>query len=226
MNRWDENEPLTAEDTDASDLSAAIETRELDMSSDEDQYDEETGLTAHQKRQRRRRRRQRRKLDARIADTKSSHGIFQLGLADRNVAKRLMVNAGLILMWYFFSLSISIVSFPLSLPACPQSTHMEEANTDPFCHYSTTNGCFPRATSSFLSLFSLPASTWPSNSPFPLFCYGSSHLCARAVQKARPRTPPLKRTNRTQSSPSSSTLRASCHAVQRPPSISASATCR
>lgn len=109
--KWDEQEPLTAEDTDASDMSGpAIETRELDISSDEDQYDEETGLTAHQKRQRRRRRRQRRKLDARIADTKSSNDILQLGLADRNVVKKLMVNAGLILMWYFFSLSISIVS--------------------------------------------------------------------------------------------------------------------
>ncbi|KAJ6017073.1 hypothetical protein N7451_000452 [Penicillium sp. IBT 35674x] len=107
--KWDEQEPLTAEDTDTSDLSAAaMDTRELDISSDDDHYDEETGLTAHQKRQRRRRRRQRRKLDARIADTKSTNGIFQLGLADRNVVKKLMANAGLILMWYFFSLSISI----------------------------------------------------------------------------------------------------------------------
>ncbi|KAJ5653708.1 hypothetical protein N7490_000711 [Penicillium lividum] len=107
--KWDEQEPLTAEDTDTSDHSApAIDTRELDISSDDDQYDEETGLTAHQRRQRRRRRRQRRKLDARIADTKSFNDIFQLGLADRNVVKKLMANAGLILMWYFFSLSISI----------------------------------------------------------------------------------------------------------------------
>lgn len=119
-NNWDEQEPLTAEDTDASDLSSlAVDNRELDvMSSDDDQYDEETGLTAHQKRQRRRRRRQRKKLDARIADVKSSRYIFvQLGLADRNVVKRLLANAALILMWYFFSLSISIVSE--SSRACP-----------------------------------------------------------------------------------------------------------
>lgn len=111
-NKWDEQEPLTAEDTDASDpSSSAVETRELDnmMSSDDDQYDEETGLTAHQKRQRRRRRRQRRKLDARIADVKSTRSILQLNLADRNVVRKLFVNAGLILLWYFFSLSISIV---------------------------------------------------------------------------------------------------------------------
>lgn len=109
----DEQEPLTAEDTDVSELSGpAVENRELElMSSDDDQYDEETGLTASQKRQRRRRRRQRRKLDARIADVKSTRYAFlQLGLADRNVAKKLSINASLILMWYFFSLSISIVS--------------------------------------------------------------------------------------------------------------------
>lgn len=110
--KLDEQEPLTAEDTDVSELSTpAVDNRELElMSSDDDHYDEETGLTANQKRQRRRRRRQRRKLDARIADVKSSRYAFlQLGLADRNVAKKLAINTSLILMWYFFSLSISIV---------------------------------------------------------------------------------------------------------------------
>ncbi|KAJ6004283.1 hypothetical protein N7499_000352 [Penicillium canescens] len=102
----EEQEPLTAEeDTDASDPSSAAESLELDlMSSDDDQYDEETGLTSNQKRQRRRRRNQRRKLDARIADTKSRGDID----TDRSIVKRLGVNAALILMWYFFSLSISI----------------------------------------------------------------------------------------------------------------------
>ncbi|KAF7717746.1 Nucleotide-sugar transporter family protein [Penicillium ucsense] len=110
-NKLDEQEHLMAEDTDTSELSAsALETQELDeMSSNDDQYDEETGLTASQKRQRRRRRRQRRKLDARIADVKSSRfGLPSLGLTDRTVARKLFVNAGLILLWYFFSLSISI----------------------------------------------------------------------------------------------------------------------
>ncbi|KAJ5214927.1 hypothetical protein N7468_010606 [Penicillium chermesinum] len=109
--RWDESEPLTAEDTDTSENpSPAIDNRDLDImsSDDDDRYDEETGLTAKQKRQRRRRRRQRQKLDARIADGKSSRDIFQMNLADRNVVKRLVVNAGLILLWYIFSLSISI----------------------------------------------------------------------------------------------------------------------
>ncbi|KAJ5783626.1 uncharacterized protein N7518_009303 [Penicillium psychrosexuale] len=105
----EEQEPLTAEeDTDASDVLSAAETLELDpMSSDDDQYDEETGLTTHQKRQRRRRRKQRRKLDARIADVKS-HGTIREILSDRNVVKKLLINGGLILLWYLFSLSISI----------------------------------------------------------------------------------------------------------------------
>ncbi|EPS32009.1 hypothetical protein PDE_06968 [Penicillium oxalicum 114-2] len=109
--KLDEQEHLMAEDTDTSEVSAsALENQELDeISSDDDQYDEETGLTASQKRQRRRRRRQRRKLDARIADVKSSRfGLPSLGLTDRTIARRLFANAGLILLWYFFSLSISI----------------------------------------------------------------------------------------------------------------------
>ncbi|KAJ5343907.1 Protein of unknown function DUF250 [Penicillium brevicompactum] len=107
-NKREEQEPLTAEDTDASELSSAAESLELDpISSDDDQYDEETGLTTSQRRQRRRRRRQRRKLDARIADVKGQGNIREI-LSDRNVVKRLLINGALILMWYLFSLSISI----------------------------------------------------------------------------------------------------------------------
>ncbi|CAL5874977.1 uncharacterized protein PFLUO_LOCUS9280 [Penicillium psychrofluorescens] len=109
----EEQEPLTAEDAEVSDGSTGADTPlEMDpMSSDDDHHDdEETGLTAQERRQRRRRRRrQRRKLDARIADVKSTRGdILKLHLTDRNVVKKLCINASLILMWYFFSLSISI----------------------------------------------------------------------------------------------------------------------
>lgn len=105
-----EEEPLTAEDPDASDNLSASETLELDpMSSDDDQYDEETGLTTHQKRQRRRRRKQRRRLDARIADVKGQSSIREI-LSDRKIVQNLLINGGLILLWYLFSLSISIVS--------------------------------------------------------------------------------------------------------------------
>lgn len=109
-NNREEQDPLTAEDTDASENSSAAESMELDpIESDDDQYDEETGLTSNQRRQRRQRRRQRRKLDARIADVKGQRNIREI-LSDRNVVKRLLINGALILMWYLFSLSISIVS--------------------------------------------------------------------------------------------------------------------
>lgn len=109
----EEQKPLTnAEDADGSDLSSIAESVEMDhMSTDDDIDDEETGLTAKQRRQRRRRRKQRRQLDARIADVKAPRSDpLTTGLADRNVLRKLLVNAGLILLWYFFSLSISIVS--------------------------------------------------------------------------------------------------------------------
>lgn len=117
-NKREDLKPGGAEDLDASDLSSIAESVEMDfMSSDDDLHDdEETGLTAKQKRQRRRRRKQRRQLDARIADVKASqHNIITGVLGDNDVAKKLLVNAGLILLWYFFSLAISIVSIRLFL---------------------------------------------------------------------------------------------------------------
>ncbi|KAI9926912.1 hypothetical protein AWENTII_011555 [Aspergillus wentii] len=107
-NKREEQRLLTAEEADASDLSSIEESVEMDlMSSDDDLHDdEETGLTAKQRRQRRRRRRQRRQLDARIADVKASRQDSDLD--DTSVARRLVGNAALILMWYLFSLSISI----------------------------------------------------------------------------------------------------------------------
>jgi solute carrier family 35 protein C2 len=161
-NKREEQEPLTAEDTDVSEISSAAESLELDpMSSDDDQYDEETGLTANQRRQRRRRRRQRRKLDARIADVKG-HGNIREILSDRNVVKKLLINGGLILMWYFFSLSISIVSVPVQNP----QSFRRKLTFQFSC--SITNGCSPRTTLSSLSLFSQRAYTWLFNSLLPL----------------------------------------------------------
>ncbi|PYH45108.1 putative nucleotide-sugar transporter [Aspergillus saccharolyticus JOP 1030-1] len=107
----EEKKSSPAEDADESDLSSIAESDEMDYtSSDEDIHDdEETGLTARQRRQRRRRRQQRRQLDARIADVKASkHDWLPLRMADREIMQRLLVNGALILMWYFFSLSISI----------------------------------------------------------------------------------------------------------------------
>ena len=80
-----------------------ISDRESDSGSE---MDEETGLT---KRERRQRKHQQDHLDVRIGDDipVSKH---EARLADRDVIKKLLINSVLILLWYFFSLSISIVS--------------------------------------------------------------------------------------------------------------------
>ncbi|KAJ9233481.1 hypothetical protein DTO207G8_8893 [Paecilomyces variotii] len=103
--RMDEQKPLTADRRDSSDLSSIAESEELTLS-DDDQDDEEMGLTAKERSHRRlKRKKQRRHLDARIAGVKASK---QESLADKNVVKRLLINASLISLWYLFSLSISI----------------------------------------------------------------------------------------------------------------------
>ncbi|KAL2789316.1 triose-phosphate transporter family-domain-containing protein [Aspergillus keveii] len=107
----EEPKPSAADDADISDLSSIAESEEGRYLSSDDDFpdDEETGLTANQRRQRRRRRKQRRHLDARIADVKASRfDPFSFSTADQTVIRRLAVNAGLILLWYFFSLAISI----------------------------------------------------------------------------------------------------------------------
>ncbi|KAL4797708.1 triose-phosphate transporter family-domain-containing protein [Aspergillus venezuelensis] len=107
----EEQKPSAADDADVSDLSSIAESDERRYLSSDDDYpdDEETGLTANQKRQRRRRRKQRRQLDARIAGVKASRDDpFNISSSDKTVMSRLLVNVGLILLWYFFSLAISI----------------------------------------------------------------------------------------------------------------------
>jgi solute carrier family 35 protein C2 len=109
----EEQSPHT-EDTDSSDLSSIAESDgELDDDASDDGIhdDEETGLTAKQRNERRRRRKmERRRLDARIAGVRFKRS--QRLLADKNVLINLLLNAGLIVFWYLFSLSISIVSSP------------------------------------------------------------------------------------------------------------------
>ncbi|KAH6685312.1 solute carrier family 35 member C2 [Plectosphaerella plurivora] len=101
-----------------------------DSFSDEDLHDdEETGLTKKDKRRKTQKKRRNTHLDQRVAigvditpDEKKE--------ADQNVARRLLVNVSLILLWYLFSLSISLYNkwmfdkdrlnfaFPLFTTAC------------------------------------------------------------------------------------------------------------
>ncbi|KAK0656539.1 triose-phosphate transporter family-domain-containing protein [Cercophora newfieldiana] len=87
----------------------AIEGEHADSSSvsDEDLHDdEEAGLTGKDKRRKRQRRDRNTQLDHRIApDVITAEEKKE---ADRNVLKRLLINTTLILLWYIFSLSISL----------------------------------------------------------------------------------------------------------------------
>ncbi|KAF7538659.1 hypothetical protein G7Z17_g12585 [Cylindrodendrum hubeiense] len=76
---------------------------------DEDlQDDEETGLTTKGKRRRQNKRRRNTQLDQRIAREKNTISAEERKEADKDVVKRLVVNGTLILLWYLFSLSISL----------------------------------------------------------------------------------------------------------------------
>lgn len=78
--------------------------------SDEDLHsDEETGLSNKERARRQKKRRRITQLGQRIARDKTLSA-EERQEADKDVVKKLIVNVVLILLWYFFSLSISLVS--------------------------------------------------------------------------------------------------------------------
>ncbi|OLN88733.1 putative transporter C22E12.01 [Colletotrichum chlorophyti] len=100
-----------------------------DSFSDEDLHDdEETGLTKKDKRRRKQKRKHNTRLDQRIV--RGDITAEEKKEADQNVVRRSLVNVGLILLWYLFSLSISLYNkwmfdqnrlnfaFPLFTTAC------------------------------------------------------------------------------------------------------------
>ncbi|KAI2607507.1 triose-phosphate transporter family-domain-containing protein [Hypoxylon fragiforme] len=83
------------------------DNREDDSMSEEDLHDdEETGLTKKDKRRKQAKRRRNTRLDQRIARDKITDE--ERKEADQNVVKKLTINITLILLWYLFSLSISL----------------------------------------------------------------------------------------------------------------------
>lgn len=80
------------------------------------QSDEETGLTASQRARRRARRDSNARLDRRIGGSGGAAlSEEEKRQADQTVMRRLGVNGVLILLWYIFSLSISLVRLPSRL---------------------------------------------------------------------------------------------------------------
>jgi len=136
----------TDDQIEMTDVNSATDLGPESSSGSGSEMDEETGLT---KRERRQRNRQHDQLDVRIGEhiPVSKH---EARLADRDVVKKLLINSVLILLWYFFSLSISIVSIAAHSKARRQAAHNV---------YSTTNGCSTRAISTFTSRCTQPLST-------------------------------------------------------------------
>jgi solute carrier family 35, member C2 len=109
---------------------------------DEDLHDdEEAGLTGHDRRRKQQKRKHNTLLDQRIVHEKLTPA--EKRQADRSVMRRLLVNAVLILLWYFFSLCISLVR------TCALGLR-DMTDAPP----STTSGCLTleSSTSPFLSL--------------------------------------------------------------------------
>ncbi|KAM4059616.1 triose-phosphate transporter family protein [Hirsutella rhossiliensis] len=100
--------------------------------SDDDLHDdEEMGLSSKDRSRRQKKRRRNRQLDNRIAPEKDI-STDELHEADKDVMRRLMVNAAFILLWYMFSLSISLYNkwmfdknrLNFAFPLFTTSTHM------------------------------------------------------------------------------------------------------
>jgi solute carrier family 35 protein C2 len=81
------------------------------LDSDLDLDDGETGLDRYERQKHLKRKRRHDGLDSRIAGT-AGLSKDEAKEADKRVMRNLLVNAALIGGWYFFSLSISIVSLP------------------------------------------------------------------------------------------------------------------
>lgn len=113
--------------------------------SDDDLHDdEETGLTTKERDRRRRAKRRNTLLDQRIAPEKIS--AEEKNEADQNVVRTLLINAGLIALWYTFSLSISLVSLGTCSGRFPQQGKRPGQPTSPDMTLltipsSTTSGC-------------------------------------------------------------------------------------
>ncbi|EGZ77549.1 TPT-domain-containing protein [Neurospora tetrasperma FGSC 2509] len=98
---------LVGEDTRVQEVAGRYDGPSDDDLSDEDLHiDEEAGLTGADKRRKSRKRSRNTRLDQRIARDRISEA--EKLEADRVVLKNAVINVTLILLWYFFSLSISL----------------------------------------------------------------------------------------------------------------------
>ncbi|KAF4344466.1 Gog5p-like vanadate resistance protein [Fusarium beomiforme] len=128
-----EEPKISEEDLDANGFAIRKDESGDDSLSDEDlQDDEETGLTRKDKQRRQKKRSRNTQLDQRIVRDNKAISKEERKEADKTVFKTLMVNVVLILLWYLFSLSISIYNkwmfdhdrLNFSFPLFTTSMHM------------------------------------------------------------------------------------------------------
>jgi solute carrier family 35 protein C2 len=107
------HESIKTEDaaSEASDMTSSDDFELDDILSDDGlEDDEETGLTSTDRRKRRKRKRRATMLDERVApslDTRQA----EMRLASRSFWSAFIMNAVFILLWYLFSIAITVVSF-------------------------------------------------------------------------------------------------------------------
>ena len=113
---------ISEEDLDANGFAIRKDDSGDESYSDEDlQDDEETGLTRKDRHRRQKKRKRNTQLDQRIARGDNDISAEERKEADKSVLKTLLINGFLILLWYLFSLSISIVCSPPFLTTPPPS---------------------------------------------------------------------------------------------------------
>lgn len=139
--------------------------------SDEDLHDdEETGLTKKERERKKAKKRRNTRLDQRVAREKLTDE--ERHLADVNVVKRLAINMCLIGLWYFFSLSISLVRVSCALsppsPGLPRLLRwLNLMLTRSWLERSITSGCLTPIGSTSHSPYSRPPCTCSCNSLLP-----------------------------------------------------------
>lgn len=148
-------EPKLGKDGNDDDLSESEDFEMDNLSDDGLQDDEETGLTGRDRRKRKKRKQRNTLLDQRVTGEVNMTE-EEKKEADKYVVKNMLINGVFIVLWYIFSLSISIVS-PRILGASVCQL---------LIYFSIINGCFRPITSIFTSLYSLLADICLYNSPW------------------------------------------------------------
>jgi solute carrier family 35 protein C2 len=102
-----QDEPKISEEAMGANI-GETENKDEDTVSDEDLHDdEETGLTRKERRRKKQKKKRNTRLDQRIIREKIT--AEDKKAADQDIMKKLLLNASLIGLWYFFSLCLSLV---------------------------------------------------------------------------------------------------------------------